>query len=82
MQFKPDYTPNAQLDTTFHTTYSEALGAFENFTPLIPSGMGKFHAPYHFGPLFFLKRENFHTPYDFPRNFHTPYNFPGNFHTP
>ena len=56
--------------------------------------MGKFHTSYHFAPLiflrkgksshplFFLGRENFHTPYNFPGYFHIPYNFPGYFHTP
>ena len=70
------------------------LAAFKIFIPLIPSGMGKFHTPYHFArliflrkgkfshPLFLLGRENFHTPYNFPGYFQTPYNFPGYFHTP
>ena len=72
VQFKPDYKPDNQLAISLHTIYGGALGAFENFIPLILSSMGKFHTPYHFAPLFCLERENFHTPYNFPGNFHTP----------
>ena len=41
------------------------------FTPLII--FWDIFTPLTFShPLFFLERENFRTPYDFPGNFHTP----------